>query len=74
MKFFIVFFILAQNAFAERDFASQLGEKIEGCPQGCTCITDINRETKARKKLGEITEKDETGVREKGKRGRTRSK
>ncbi|TDJ05734.1 MAG: hypothetical protein E2O68_06025 [Deltaproteobacteria bacterium] len=65
---------LSFTTFAQRDFADQLGEKIEGCPEGCTCITDINRESKARKKLGESVDEDKTGVKDKRRRRRIKSK
>jgi hypothetical protein len=71
---FITFIGLSFQAFSARDFADQLGEKIEGCPEGCTCITDINRESKARKKLGESVDKDKTGVKDKRRRRRIKSK
>lgn len=70
----IALFGLTFSAFAERDFADQLGEKIEGCPEGCTCITDINRESKARKKLGESLDKDKTGVKDSKRRRKIKSK
>ncbi len=62
------------SAFAGRDFADQLGEKIEGCPEGCTCITDLNRESKARKKLGESFEADKTGAEDSKRRRKIKSK
>lgn len=71
---FITFIGLSFQAFSARDFADQLGEKIEGCPEGCTCITDINRESKARKKLGESIDDDKTGVKDKRRRRRIKSK
>ena len=64
----ITLFGLSFHSFAARDFADQLGEKIEGCPEGCTCITDINREAKARKKLGESFDDDKTGVKDRRRR------
>ena len=70
----ITLFGFSLSAFSARDFADQLGEKIEGCPEGCTCITDINRESRARKKLGETSDDDKTGVKDKQRRRRIKSK
>jgi len=67
---FVILFGISFSCFAEKDFADQLGEKIEGCPEGCTCITDINRESKARKQLGERVEEDKTGAKDRKRRGR----
>jgi len=52
--------VLAQDI----DEIKALGEQIEGCPNGCECITDANRENRAKRKLGEyegdIKGQDET--------------
>jgi hypothetical protein len=42
-------FVMAQDI----DEIKALGEQIEGCPNGCECITDANRENRAKRKLGE---------------------
>lgn len=38
------------------DEIKALGEQIEGCPNGCECIIDANRENRAKRKLGEYEE------------------
>jgi hypothetical protein len=53
-KFILLNLIFSTLVMAQDiDEIKALGEQIEGCPNGCECITDANRENRAKRKLGE---------------------
>jgi hypothetical protein len=75
-RYFLIITVLfcSLRGYGEESFADKLGEQIEGCPEGCSCITDINRDKKAKKRLGEVDSEKKLDIKTQEDKRRTRSK